>query len=155
MKQVVLVILAGCILPNFLAAQIGVYQQGTIVLMHMTDCMAERGFMAALGGGPPQQQTQELCPEYTLVSDKVVYVIVGKKSNELLPLAEHTDFRFQKSELAVRVDDAKHESRFRIREMVLRPEWEHKQQRLREEAGSDDHADSAMARRERTSGGGR
>jgi hypothetical protein len=132
MKKMVLLILVCCAAPGLVAAQIGVYQQGTITRMRMTECMAERGFMATLGGGQPQP-TPELCPEYTLVSDKVVYVIVGKKSNELLPLAEHTDFRFQKNELAVRVDDARHESRFRIREMVLRPEWERIQRRAEEE----------------------
>jgi hypothetical protein len=146
MKKTVLLLLAGCSLVNILHAQIGVYQQGTIVRMRMTECMVERGFMAALSGGQ-QPPPPELCPEYTLVASKVVYVIVGKKSNELLPLAEHTDFRFQRNELAVRVDDAKRESRFRIREMVLRPEWERKQRRMQEETRTpaSRHADSALA----------
>ena len=67
---------------------------------------------------------EEGCPEYTLVTDKVVFLIVGKSSNQLVPLAEVIDFRIQNKELAVRVDDARKESKFAIKEMTLRSEWE-------------------------------
>ena len=75
---------------------------------------------------------QESCPEYTLVSDKVVFLIVGKSSNQLIPLAEMIDYRFRNNELAVRVDDANREAKFAIKEMILRPEWERVQQHLQE-----------------------
>ena len=70
----------------------------------MGDCiLAHHGFMVAFGG-PSTPEPLEACPEYTLVSDNVVYIIVGKSSNQLIPLAETIDFRLQKNELAVRVD---------------------------------------------------
>ena len=84
--------------------------------------------------GPPQAAPAEgPCPEYTLVTDKVVFVIVGKSSNQLVPLAETIDFRFQKKELAVRVDDARHESKFAIKEMTLRSEWDLLQKHIEQE----------------------
>jgi hypothetical protein len=90
----------------------------------MGDCMLmHRGFMNQFG--PPQAAVvEEGCPEYTLVTDKVVFLIVGKSSNQLVPLAEVIDFRIQNKELAVRVDDARKESKFAIKEMTLRSEWE-------------------------------
>ncbi len=95
----------------------------------MGDCMlAHHGFMVAFG--PPAATPQEFCPEYTLVADKVVYVIVGKSSNQLIPLAETIDFRLQKDELAVRVDDAKHESKFAIKEMIVRLDWDRVQRHI-------------------------
>jgi hypothetical protein len=106
------------------AASAGVYQHGTVVRMHMGQCMVEhRSFMLAMSG-PGPQNTVEACPEYTLVSEKVVYVIVGRSSNQLVPLADEIDFRLQNTEVAVRVDDAKHESKFGIKEMILRSEWD-------------------------------
>jgi len=106
------------------AAPLGIYQHGTVVRMRMGDCvLMHRGFMTAFG--PPQAAaTEESCPEYTLVTDKVVFLIVGKSSNQLVPLAEIIDFRFQHRELAIRVDDARHESKFAIKEMTLRSQWE-------------------------------
>lgn len=114
----------------------GAYQHGTVVRMRMGDCMlTHRGFMNQFG--PPQAATiDEGCPEYTLVTDKVVYLIVGKSSNQLVPLAEVIDFRLQNKEMAVRVDDARKESKFSIKEMTLRSEWEliqkHIEDRLKE-----------------------
>ena len=93
-----------------------------------------RGFMNQFG--PPQAAAaEEGCPEYTLVTDKVVFLIVGKSSNQLVPLAEVIDFRFQNKELAVRVDDARHESKFAIKEMSLRSEWERIQKHIEDELG--------------------
>jgi hypothetical protein len=119
--------------------------------MRMGDCMLmHRGFMTAFG--PPQAAaTEESCPEYTLVTDKVVYLIVGKSSNQLVPLAEVIDFRFQKKELAVRVDDARHESRFAIKEMTLRSEWELIQTRIEDQLNDSPHrsADTSLALRNR------
>jgi hypothetical protein len=61
----------------------GVYQHGTVVRMRMVDCLpVHHGFMVAMGGASTQMNS-EVCPEYTLVSDKVVFVIVGKSSDQL------------------------------------------------------------------------
>lgn len=110
------------------AAQLEMYQHGTVVRMRMAECLpAHRGLMVAFGA-PAMPESAEVCPEYTLVSEKVVFVIVGRSSGELVPLAEVIDFRLRNNELAVRIDDARHESRFSIKEMILRSEWD----RLRE-----------------------
>ena len=77
MKRAFWLILLFCFLPALLTAQIGIYQQGKIVRMHMGECIPiGHGFVATLGG-PASPMGPELCPEYTLVSDKVVFVIVG------------------------------------------------------------------------------
>ena len=83
-------------------------------------------------GGPAMPVGPEPCPEYTLVSDNVVFVIVGKLSNQLIPLAETIDFRLVKNELAVRLDDAKHEAKFAIIEMMVRADWERVQRHIDE-----------------------
>jgi hypothetical protein len=62
------------------------------------------------------------------MGDSVVYVIIGKSSEQLLPLAEITRFHFRKNEMLIRVDDAAKESRFHIKAMALRPEWDRSQQ---------------------------
>jgi len=147
MKHAFVLTLVLCSLSISLAAQTGIYQQGTIVRMRMGDCIGQqRGLRAALSGAPVAQ-TDELCPEYTLLTDRVVYVIVGKTSNQLIPLAESIDFRFKNNELLVRVDDARHESRFTVREMTLRSVWEHEHQFGGDQAGRPDRhrpSDAAM-----------
>jgi len=129
------------------AAPIGIYQHGTVVRMRMGDCMLmHRGFITAFG--PPQTAANEgVCPEYVLVTDKVVFVIVGKSSNQLVPLAEIVDFRFQNKELAVRVDDARHESKFAIKEMTLRSQWDLIQKHIEEELSDSPHhpVDTSLA----------
>jgi len=121
--------------PVFLAAQTHSRQQGTIIRMRMTDCIGpQHGFMAQMSGGG-RLETDVLCPEYVLVADSVVYVISGKASDQLIPLAEITRFRFQKNEMLIRIDDASRESHFHIKAMVLRPEWE-RNQKLEEAAAS-------------------
>lgn len=92
--------------------------------------------MAIMSGMPRQPQVEELCPEYVLVSEKVVYVIVGKSSGDLVPLAETIRFRMRKKELLVRVDDEDKEVRFVLREMVLRSEWQRAHSNLLDEASS-------------------
>lgn len=116
-----LVLFLGAISLN---AQTAKRQHGTIIRMRMAECLQPpHGFMAAMSGA--KVADPELCPEYVLVSDKVVYVIVGKMSGLLIPLAETTQFRIQKNELLVRVDDENRETKFQLREMVLRSEWDH------------------------------
>jgi hypothetical protein len=133
MKHVFLLLLLVCCLPGMLAAQIGIYQHGTVVRMHMGDCLpSPHGFMGSFGS-PATPMMQEACPEYTLVSDNVVFVIVGRLSNQLIPLAQTIDFRLRKNELAVRVDDAKREIKFVIKEMVVRSEWDRMQRHIEEQ----------------------
>jgi hypothetical protein len=135
-------------LPGLLAAQTGIYQHGTVVRMHMGDCiLAHHGFMVAFGG-PSAPMEQESCPEYTLVSDNVVFVIVGKSSNQLIPLAETIDFRLHKNELAVRVDDAKHETKFTIKEMMVRSEWERVQRHIDEKMRASEVHEAEMQTRD-------
>ncbi len=127
MKRSLLLIVALCALSLSLAAENHNRQQGTIVRMRMTDCMpAHHAFMNTMSGAA-QAPTGEQCPEYVLVSDTVVYVIVGKSSEQLVPLAETTNFHFQNNEVLIRLDDARRESRFHVKEMTLRPEWERNQ----------------------------
>ena len=147
MKYALWLIVVWCSLPAGWAAQLGVYQHGTVVRMRMGDCaIARHGFIAAMGG--PAQLPAEVCPEYTLISDKVVFVIVGKSSHQLIPLADVIDFRFHNSELAVRVDDAKHESKFNIKEMILRSEWDLVQKHIESQlSASPQPTDSGLAMR--------
>lgn len=144
MKRVCLLIFAVCSLSGLPAAQIGVYQQGTVVRMHMGECIpAGHGFMATFGG-PSTPAGPEPCPEYTLVSNDVVYVIVGKLSSSLIPLAETIDFRLHKNELAVRVDDAKHEVKFGIKEMMVRSEWDRLQRHIEEKMRTADDREAEV-----------
>jgi len=146
MKHTLWLILLCCSLQMARAEHLGVYQHGTVVRMRMGDCaFAHHGFIAAMGG---QAQMTEVCLEYTLVSDKVVFVIVGKSSNQLIPLADVIDFRFRNSELAVRVDDAKHESKFNIKEMILRSEWDLVQKHIEDQLSNPTRpVDSSLAMR--------
>ena len=83
---------------------------------------------------PPQAAAvEDGCPEYTLVTDKVVFLIVGKSSGQLVPLAEIIDFRVANKELAVRVNDARKEAKFSIKEMTLRAEWDLLQKHIEQE----------------------
>ena len=125
LKRLVPAVFLLCCFPFFLRAQTSQRQHGTIIRMRMADCLElQHGFMAAMSGAPRQQDPGQ-CPEYVLLSDKVVYVIVGKSSGMLIPLAETTQFRIQKNELLIRVDDENRETKFQLREMVLRSEWDH------------------------------
>ena len=127
MKRSLLVVAMLCTLTPSLLAENRARQEGTIVRMRMGECIApQHAFMSAMSG--VQAAVTESCPEYVLVTTSVVYVIVGKTSDQLVPLAETTSFHFQNNEVLIRVDDARRESRFHVKEMVLRPEWERNQQ---------------------------
>lgn len=136
-----------CSFPALLAGQIGIYQHGTVVRMHMGECIGSgHGFMVAFGG-PSAPMSAEPCPEYTLVSDQVVFVIVGRISNSLIPLAQTIDFRLHKNEVAVRVDDAKHEAKFAIKEMMVRSDWDRVQRHIAEKMkNSEDHESEVRLR---------
>ena len=145
MKSTLLLVLVLTSVSVAWAAPLGIYQHGTVVRMRMGDCaLMHRGFMNSFG--PPQVPANEVgCPEYTLVAAKVVFLIVGKSSNQLAPLAEVIDFRFEKNELAVRVDDARKESRFAIKEMILRSKWELVQKHIEDRLNAEEeHAGTAL-----------
>lgn len=133
MKPILAIGLLYCGLSAFVVAQeIGAYQHGSVIRMHMGDCvLGQHGFMTAFGP-PAAPMSGESCPEYTLLSKDVVYIIVGKSSNQLIPLAENIGFHLRKNELLVRVDDAKHEAKFTIKEMMVRPEWDRLQRHIEE-----------------------
>lgn len=127
MKRIVLLPILIASLSALLVAQTS--QQGTIVRMRMTDCMpTEHGFMTMMSGGAAvQASTGMQCPEYVMVTGNVVYAISGKTSDELLPLAEATNFRLLKNEMLIHVDDSGKESHFRIKAMITRAEWDRTQ----------------------------
>ena len=102
--------------------------QGTVVKMRMTDCTVQHSFMATMSGGVPAQ-TGGTCPEYTVMGDKVVYVVVGRHAEEFIPLAENMAFLIRKNELIVSSDDEKAKSRFVIQQMTLRADWDREQAR--------------------------
>jgi hypothetical protein len=138
-------------LPLAAIEHVGIYQHGTVVRMRMGDCaFTHHSFMVTMAG--PQAPVDEgTCPEYTLVSDKVVFVIIGRSSNQIVPLADIIDFRFHSNELAIRVDDARHESKFTIKEMILRSEWDMVQRHIENElsnAGPVTEGNLAMRTRE-------
>lgn len=134
--KILLVVIA---FVSSLPAWAGVYQHGTVIRMRTVDCLpAHHGFMTAMGGAAASM-APDVCPEYTLLSDKVVYVIVGRSSDQLVPLADTIDFRISKNELAMRVDDARHESKFTIKEMVLRSEWDLVQKHITDQMNLSPH----------------
>jgi len=138
MKYALLLVLFSC---SGSLAWDGAYQYGTVVRMRTSDCLAvHHGFMLALNE-PNSQLSPAACPEYTLVSDKVVFVIVGRSSDHLIPLADVIDFRLYKNELDVRIDDAGRESKFSIKEMILRSEWDIVQKHVTQELTNSRFAD--------------
>lgn len=133
MKRIVCLVLLSVALQAAHAQQFGVYQQGTVVRMKMGECLVNvHGFMANFGA-PAMQMGVEACPEFTLVSDKVVYIIVGRSSNQMIPLADAIDFRLHNNEIAVRLEDSRHESKFGIKEMILRSQWDRIQHHIDEQ----------------------
>ena len=151
LSPVLLAALLFCAVSSF-AAPLGIYQHGTVIRMRMGDCtLTHRGFITNFG--PPQAQVAgETCPEYTLLSEKVVFVIVGKTSDQMVPLAETIDFRINKNEIVVRVDDARHESKFAIKEMVLRAQWDlvqkHMEEQMTGETGQPANSNVVLRTRE-------
>jgi hypothetical protein len=136
------------VMPTLLSAQGRAHREGVIVRMRMADCLGpQHGFMAAMAGGG-KVEAGALCPEYVLVTDKVVYVIAGKDSDQLIPLAESTRFRLLKNEMLIRIDDAPKETHFHIKSMVLRPEWDRNQMLQEAEASAmiSQHLDAAAFR---------
>jgi hypothetical protein len=133
MKRLWLVILFGCISSSPLCAQASRKQEGVIVRMRMTGCpAASQHLFTMVVAGSVTPFPDDFCPEFTLVTEKVVYVVVGRSSSQFIPLAEVTRFHFQKKELLISLDDTNRDSRFMVKEMMLRADWD-RQQRLNEE----------------------
>jgi hypothetical protein len=127
MKRALLLVVLIATSLHLFAENRRAHQQGTIVRMRMAECLTpQHAFMNAMSG--VSAPSGEVCPEYVMVTGSVVYVIVGKSSEQLIPLAQTTFFRLQNNEVVIRIDDARKESRFHVKEMILRPEWERAQQ---------------------------
>jgi len=126
MKRAACLLISIVLFSTLAIAQTRLYQKGVVTRMRIGECMANSGGILSLlaGQAGPAVAPSETCPEYTLISDRVVYVMVAKSSNELIPLADDLQFRFQKNEILVRVDDSTREVRFSVRAMSLRPDWE-------------------------------
>ena len=102
--------------------------KGTVVKMKMADCMPERGFRATMSGVPVLKQS---CPQYTVLSSRVVYVLLGRHREEFMPLAEDVHFAIRKNEVWFFGGKEKVQSRFVVQQMLLRSDWD-RQQELRE-----------------------
>lgn len=125
MKHTTMVVILLLVLAAGLSAQRKVFK-GTVVRMEMSECVVPAGFRAAMSGAP--NGVVSSCPEFTVVSDDVVYVVVGRRADQFMPLAEHTDFLLKKNELMTLSEDEKIEARFLIRQMILRGDWEREQE---------------------------
>lgn len=137
MKRIALLFIFALSASAALQAQANWSFKGTVIKMRMTTCAMHGGFMATMSGAPAPAGIT--CPEYTMMSDKVVYVVVGRRSEEFIPLAENMVFLVRKNELVLFSDDEKTKSRFTIQQMILRADWE------RDEARKD--ATARMAER--------
>jgi hypothetical protein len=100
--------------------------KGTVVRMRMGGCIVESGgFRATMSGSVIVGAN---CPEYTVMSSKVVYVVVGRRTEEFIPLAEDMDFLIRNNQLIFVGGDEKNRSRFVIQQMVLREDWDREQE---------------------------
>jgi hypothetical protein len=127
MKRVAFLFVFAFSVAAGLQAQANWSFKGTVTKMQMGECVAQRGFKANMSGGAaPAGST---CPEYTVMSDKVVYVIVGRHSDEFIPLAENIDFVIHKNELVILPDNDKSKPRFAIQRMMLRADWDREEAR--------------------------
>ena len=125
--------------------QTRLHQQGTVVRMRMADCPTPaHSVLAALSGVPPV--TTRRCPEYTLLTERVVYVVVGKSNEQLMPLAEDLHFRIQKNELVVRIENEKREASFVVIEMMTRATWERDEMRRTAKDGAAERNAGEVAR---------
>jgi len=127
MKRIALLFIFALSATVALQAQGNWSFRGTVIKMRMTTCVMHGGFMATMSGAPAPAGVT--CPEYTLMSDKVVYVVVGRRAEEFIPLVENTTFLIRKNELVLFSDDEKTKSRFTIQQMIRRADWEREEAR--------------------------
>lgn len=106
--------------------------KGTVVKMKMSDCLPEGGFRAAMSG---TAMLRKSCPQYTVLSSRVVYVLLGRHQSEFMPLAEDVPFTIHKNEALFFGGKEKVQSRFVVQQMMLRSEWERRQQLRESEQG--------------------
>ncbi len=143
------IISAACARQDARTQTLGLYQHGSVVRMRMGECLpSHHGFLATFGA-PQTPVVEDACPQYTLVSDRVVFVIVGSSSDQLIPLADNIDFRLHKNEMAVRLDDARREGKFAIKEMILRSEWEQVRKHVMEQLDASPHPVDVVTTRNR------
>jgi hypothetical protein len=127
MKRISLVFVFVLGAATLLQAQTKWSFKGTVVKMRMTVCVAQKSFLTAMSGAQPQASGN--CPEYTVMSDRVVYVVVGRHAEEFIPLAEDMEFLIRKNELVLFSDDEKTKSRFTVQQMTLRADWDREEAR--------------------------
>jgi glucosamine 6-phosphate synthetase-like amidotransferase/phosphosugar isomerase protein len=127
MKRIALIFIFAWSVASAAQAQGNWSFKGTVTRMRMTDCVMHTGFMATMSGVPAPAGIT--CPEYTLMSDKVVYVVVGRRTDEFIPLAENMVFLIRKNEIVLFSDDEKTKSRFSIQRMMLRADWDREEER--------------------------
>jgi len=146
MKTTLRLVLVALTFTAFLSAQTRIYQHGTVVRMRMTQCSIPHSDVMARLAGVTVQDAGNMCQEYTLTAQNVVYEVVGRHTTDLIPLAEDIEFRLQKNELLVRIDDIKHETRFYVIAMTLRSDWERHEleQRKDTEGGHPAHKVNAQ-----------
>ena len=99
--------------------------KGTVIRMKMGNCGMSHGFASNMVG----VAVAGSCPEYTILSDKVVYVVAGTRHDVFMPLAENIDFLRRRNELVSFSVDEKNKSRFAIQQMTLRVEWDREEAR--------------------------
>jgi len=96
--------------------------RGTVVYMEMSQCTQDHGFVSAMSG--QKVVTSRACPEYTVMTDKVAYIVVGLKTNQFMPLAEDVTFFINDGDVTVSYQGGKNPSHFKLRRMILRADWE-------------------------------
>ncbi len=99
---------------------------GTVIRMKMGACGSTHGFMVAMAGAPAAASS---CPEYTIMSDKVVYVVAATRRDAFIPLAEDLKFLVRRNELITVSQDEKNKSRFAIQQMTQRADWDREEAR--------------------------
>lgn len=104
--------------------------KATVVSMTMSECTISHRLISNLSGTPIIATVP--CAEYTVLSDKVAYVLVGRHTEQSLSLGSDMFFREENKELVVFSDDEKSRVRFPIKHMMLRSDWEH-EKTVREE----------------------
>ena len=97
--------------------------KAAIIKMEMSECSLPHRFISSMSGTLIIDTVP--CAEYTIISDKVVYVVIGRHAEQSLSLGADMFFREENKELVVFSDDEKSRVRFPIKQMVLRSDWEH------------------------------
>ena len=114
MKRVLLPVLILITAATVHAKDKPAYQNGVLIKMDSASCGAEEkggGTVTGeiLGTDGQHKKTQELlCQEYTLQTDRLIFLIRAKneKHPALLPIGETAQFRLHKDRLLLRVPEA-------------------------------------------------